>query len=219
MIAAEIATTKTAGSDRFPADANTPAAIRLVSPGTGAPADSTRISPNRTAYPRLAGTWYSEMASNSEMSEPPRLMVARPRSDPDCRRRRAAAEPGAHGESRPESSRGDADPRADRRALDGRRARGDRRGAGDVPRVLPGAAASRRPRGAGGAHGGRLGRVVRREGRRDLAAVPVVVLAAPVAVAPAPAGADRAAVAAAAAMHVPHVRPAAVVHAALVGVA
>src|SRR6185437_12604425 len=167
MIAAEIATTKTTGSDRFPADANTPAAIRLVSPGTGAPADSTRISPNRTAYPRLAGTWYSEMASSSEMSEPPRLMVARPRSDPDCRRRRSAA-----------------DPRADRRALDGRRARGDRRGAGDVPRVLSGAAASRRPRGAGGAHGGRLGRVVRREGRRDLAAVPVV-LAAPVAVTPA----------------------------------
>src|SRR6185312_3220512 len=38
-----------------------------------------------------------------------------------------------------------------------------------MSRVLPGAVASRRPRGAGGAHGGRLGRLVRREGRRDLA--------------------------------------------------
>ena len=47
MTAAEIATAKTIGSDRCPSDARTPAAIRLVSPGHGAPADSIRISANR----------------------------------------------------------------------------------------------------------------------------------------------------------------------------
>jgi len=57
MIAAEIATRNTTGSDRCPVDARTAAAIRLVSPGTGAPADSMRISPNRIPYPKLAGTW------------------------------------------------------------------------------------------------------------------------------------------------------------------
>jgi hypothetical protein len=48
-IAAVMATTNTIGSDMLPDDASTLAAIRLVSPGTGAPADSTRIRPNRSA--------------------------------------------------------------------------------------------------------------------------------------------------------------------------